>query len=38
LFAGNEEKLKAAMQQHIVLLKQFVLDYVGKTKSSVVVE
>ena len=38
LFAGNEEKLKAAMQQHITLLKQFVLDYVGGTKSSVIVE
>ena len=37
LFAGNEEKLKAAMQQHITLLKQFVLDYVGRTKSSIIV-
>jgi len=38
LFAGNEKKLKVALQQHIVLLKQFVLDYVGRTKSSIIVE
>ena len=38
LFAGNEKKLKAAMQQHITLLTRFVLDYVDRTKSRIIVK